>query len=108
MSTAVNIRQSLVVYLYCSDIHLHTDQEPGCAINISHGGKCEHVPEGLAAALVVQQPDGGFRGFLDGMPDILNCFLVCVLALQKPDKPQPRSAHVRKVLFLATSIEMRP
>ena len=92
VSIAVNmlVAVKLVAYLYSSDIHLHTNQEPGCAIDISHGGKCEHVPERLAALLVVQQPDCGFSGFLDGVPDVFNCFLVRVLALQKPDKPQVR------------------
>ena len=69
---------------HCCHIHLHANQEASCAINICHGCQSEHVPKGLAALFVIEQPDSCLRRLLNGMSDVCHSLLICVLALEKP------------------------
>jgi hypothetical protein len=50
--------------------HLDTDQEASCAIDICHGRQREHVPEGLAALLVVEDAHGRLAALVDGITNL--------------------------------------
>jgi hypothetical protein len=64
--------------------YLDTNEEAGCAVHISHRGQCEHVPEGLAALLVVENPHSRLAAVLDGLLDLGDGFGVSLRALSLP------------------------
>ena len=75
------------------DIHLHTNEEAGRAIHVCHWRQCQHVPERLAALLIVQQPHCGFSPCLDGLANGLYCLWVRVCTLKKPAMTAQGGVH---------------